>query len=396
MKRIHLVLAALAIAAVLGNTQAANAKHGSQVVVTGHAGVNVWIDGGDVFQDYDDVTIWLRAERDCYTSLFLVDTDGYLHVLTPNAWVADGWVRGGRAYCFRAGDLGLDRLYGRGIAYVFAVGSPVAFDYAPYGAGIYVGGFGFRIYGDPFVACRDFYMTLLPASCRWDYVGVASARFYVREWQRYPSYLCYGDPGFHVRVNDACGVCSHVYTSYRQHCASPVEAFRPAPRYKQTYASYKQTYDARRGQTGRLQAVGADQARRGAVARAERDVTKRSSEARVVSRPAGQSVQKASKSTGRNKQVRVVSTSRTRESEHSRAIAPSPARAERPERAAEVRGQAMTKQARSEKSVVAERQAGKSMTKQARPEKSVVAQRGAGKGNARAEKGAGKKSRQAE
>jgi hypothetical protein len=241
-----MVCAALAVATILGIAPAGEASHATNFTVSGYAGVNVWVDGGDVFDDYSGVTLWLRAERDCYTSLFLVDTAGFIHVLNPRAACDDGWVRGGATYCFRAGDLGLDRLDGRGIAYVVAVGSPVPFDYSPYGDDVFLGGFGYRITGDPFVACRDFYFSLLPATCRWDFVGVGYARFYVREWVRYPSYLCVGGPGVHVRVGGGCRICDDVYVSYRAHCAAPYEAIRPVPRFKQTYSGREQL-------TGRVQ-----------------------------------------------------------------------------------------------------------------------------------------------
>lgn len=206
--------------------------HGT--MVSGPASVRVWVDGGDVFPDYSRVTLWVRPERDCYTSLFLVDTAGFIHVLNVGDGYDDGWLYGGRTYGYRACDLGLDRFDGRGIAYVFAVGSPAPFDYSYYGASVYAGNFGFRIVGDPFVGSREFYMSLLPATCRWDYVGVSYTRFYVREWVRYPSYLCAGG---HVRVGDACRYCEPVYASYRCNVAAPYEAIRPVVRYKDQ-ASY--------------------------------------------------------------------------------------------------------------------------------------------------------------
>lgn len=239
----------LSLAALALGATSASASHGR---VTAQAEVRVWIEGGDVFSNYSDVAIWLRPERDCYTTLFMVDTDGYMHVLYPNASFDDTWLYGGRSYCYRARDLGLDRIDGAGIAYVFAVGSPVPFDYSVYGAGVFVGSFGFRVYGDPFVACRDFYMTLLPASCRWDFVGVSYARFYVRHWQRYPSYLCHRGHGVHVRVGDACRSCEDVYISYRDNCARPWNAFHPAPKFKAVHAE-DGPRDARVGHVERAQ-----------------------------------------------------------------------------------------------------------------------------------------------
>lgn len=211
-------------------------RYVAHATVSGPVAVRVWVEGGDVFPDYNHVTFWLRADRDCYTSLFLVDTAGFIHVLNAGDRYDNGWLYGGQNYGYRACDLGLDRLDGRGIAYVFAVGSPVPFDYSYYGDGVCVNGFGFRVAGDPFVACREFYTSLLPATCRWDYVGVGFTRFYVREWVRYPSYLCTGGPAFHVRFGDECRDCADVYATYRCNVAAPYQAMRPSVRFKAQYA----------------------------------------------------------------------------------------------------------------------------------------------------------------
>jgi len=207
------------------------AQYVAHATISAPVGVRVWVDGADVFPDYGHVTLWLRADRDCYSSLFLVDTAGYIHVLNLGAAYDNGWVYGGRTYGYRGCDLGLDRLDGRGIAYVFAVGSPVPFDYSYYGAGVCVNGFGFRVAGDPFVASREFYMSILPANCRWDCVGVSFTRFYVHDWVRYPAYLCSGGPA-HVHVGDACPECANAYASYRCNVASPYDALLPRARYR--------------------------------------------------------------------------------------------------------------------------------------------------------------------
>jgi hypothetical protein len=224
-----LVLTAVALSAVTPATSDATRYVAHGRIVSGPAAVRVWVRGADVFPDYRGVTLWVRPERDCYTSLFLVDTAGFIHVLNAGNRHDNGWLYGGRTYAYHASDLGIDRLGGRGIAYVFAVGSPVPFDYSYYGASVRAGAFGYRIVGDPFTASREFYMSLLPATCRWDQVGVGFTRFYVREWVRYPSYLCAGG---HVRVGDSCRHCEPVYASYRGSIAAPYEAIRPVVRYK--------------------------------------------------------------------------------------------------------------------------------------------------------------------
>jgi hypothetical protein len=236
MKRTHwsgLMMAAAVTAAVTLPVKSEATRYVAHATMSAPMAVRVWVDGGDLFPDYNHVTLWLRADRDCYSSLFLVDTAGFIHVLNAS----DGWLYGGRTYGYRACDLGLDRLDGRGIAYVFAVGSPVPFDYSYYGNGVCVDGFGYRVVGDPFVACREFYMSLLPTTCQWDNVSVSFTRFYVREWVRYPSYLCAGGPAFHVRLGDSCRDCADVYTTYRCNVAAPYEAMRPRVRFKADYTA---------------------------------------------------------------------------------------------------------------------------------------------------------------
>lgn len=218
MNKISLV-ALVAIAAM-----AVNASATSRVVVTGSADLRVWIDdgyrAGDVYASYSDVALSISAARDCYATVFVVDTDGYLHVVHPFSRKHNAWVRGGVTYRYTARELGIDALYGRGVAYVFAVGSPVPFDYSGYSDGIFVGGYGYRVHGDPYEACRRVYTTILPSRCDWRTVYVSSARFYIGSWARYPSYLCNGHYGVHVHGGTRCDRCAHVYASYHAHSST--------------------------------------------------------------------------------------------------------------------------------------------------------------------------------
>jgi hypothetical protein len=236
---LHLVIALAAMAAVLAVAPAAHAD--PPVVVTGSADIKVWVDQPwDVYSSYDDVVVSVHAARGCYVAVFLIDTHGFVHVIRPSSPYESAWIRGGITYRFSGHALGLDAIVGRGIAHVFAVGSPRPFDFAPYGEAIFVGRYGYRIEGDPYLAFRELYVPILPASCRWDFVRVGSARFYVREWARYPIYLCRGSHGgsVHVRVGGNCGQCYTVYHQYREHVNDPYQAVRPAPkRYKAAHSA---------------------------------------------------------------------------------------------------------------------------------------------------------------
>jgi len=225
-------LVLVATLGVLGAAWVLPAGATSRVVVTGSADVRVWVnDTYDVFPSYDDVAISLRADRDCYVTVLVVDTDGFVHVVHPLSPRDNAWVYGGRTYRYTAFELGLARLDGRGVAHVFAISSPYPFDYSHYGVDMFAGGCGYRIYGDPFVACREIYISLLPVSCRWDFVGVSFARFYIREWTRYPHYLCRGHHGVHVRVGDYCPSCAYLYDGYRVHLADPYVVIHPRVRF---------------------------------------------------------------------------------------------------------------------------------------------------------------------
>jgi hypothetical protein len=165
------------------------------------------------------------------------------------------------------------------------------------------------VYGDPFVACRDFYLTLLPASCRWDYVGVSYARFYVRRGERYPSYLCYAGPGVHVFAGGGCRACADVYVSYRTSCARPWDAFRPAPRFKSVYAEVERADAA-----GRVARVESERYRS-----APHDVAGRSSGERRTAKELVKRSERlregdvVTRTTAQQAKARVVSTSAARE-----------------------------------------------------------------------------------
>lgn len=231
------VIVAVAAGLVAAAAQPAPAR--PHVVVSGAADVRVWLDESwDIYPSFDDVVVSVRAARDCYATVMLVDTDGYLHVIYPTSMIEDGWLEGGVRYRFRCGDLGLDPYDMRGIAYVFAIGSPLPFVYAEYGNAIFAGHFGYRIYGDPYLACRQFYLSLLPARCNWEWVGVSYSRFYVREWVSYPAYLCMGHCGsaVHVGIGDHCPGCLQLCERYRHHVKDPYRVLRPTVRYKDAYA----------------------------------------------------------------------------------------------------------------------------------------------------------------
>lgn len=210
--------------------------------------VRVWLDRGyehdvyyddgygydeyDVYPSADDVVLYVRAARSCYTTVYVIDTEGFIHVIHPFSPYDDAYLVGGRVYRYRLSDYGFHGgCFGRGVAFAYAVSSPVPFTYGYYGVGIFGQHVGFQIYGDPFVASRLFYTSILPPACGRGVIAVSYARFYVREYVRYPHYLCLGwhEPSVHCRGQ--CGA----HRQYRIHAKDPYRVLHPGREIPQDY-----------------------------------------------------------------------------------------------------------------------------------------------------------------
>ena len=193
---------------------------------------------GDVYPSADDVVLYVRASRSCFTTVYIIDTEGFIHVIHPLSPMDDAYLVGGRVYRFYLRDYGFDRGYfGRGVAFAFAVSSPMPFMYAEYGATVFGPRFGFQIYGDPFIAARLFYASILPPACTWSYIGVGYARFYVRQYVRYPSYLCLGWQGHHGDRGHGDWQ-NEAHRHYRTHAKDPYRVLRPSGGVEPQYLQY--------------------------------------------------------------------------------------------------------------------------------------------------------------
>lgn len=65
----------------------------------GRPGIEVWTDNNDgVYSEGENVTVYFRADRDCYVAIYGVDTRGDVNLLYPAARWDDGYVRGGEVY----------------------------------------------------------------------------------------------------------------------------------------------------------------------------------------------------------------------------------------------------------------------------------------------------------
>lgn len=243
-------LAAVVLVLATGWTLANATVYTSTRVINGYdTDIRVWLEHDyDVYPSEDNLVFNIRAVRDCYATVYVVDTDGFIHVIYPLSPYDNAYIRGGMVYRFspRRSDI-FYSAYPRGIAYVFAVSSPVPFVYANFGVGIFGGTSVYRIYGDPFIACKRFYVSLLPRWVIMDRVSISFAHFYIREWVRYPHYLC---RHHHHWGEHHCADFDYAYRSYRLHHNSPYRVLRPdvqLPRAEREYTSIVKTKSVRNG-----------------------------------------------------------------------------------------------------------------------------------------------------
>jgi hypothetical protein len=236
--------AAAAMGAVTYGTSGAGLRF-EAVYTSEPVDVRVWLDRGqgygysddgyyddagdyyDVYPSASEVTLYVRAARSCYTTVYVIDTEGFIHVIQPLSPYDEAYLLGGRVYRYRLADYGFDwNCFGRGVAFAFAVSSPVPFGYASYGVEVFGPRVGFQIYGDPFVAARMFYLSILPTRCNPAFASVSYTRFYVREYVRYPSYLCVGWHGSNTARTYCGGLCD-AHREYRIHAKDPFSVLRP-------------------------------------------------------------------------------------------------------------------------------------------------------------------------
>jgi hypothetical protein len=175
----------------------------------------------------DDVVLYVRAARSCYTTVYVIDAEGFIHVVYPLSPYDDAYLAGGRVHRFFLRDYGFHgRSFGRGVAFAFAVSSPVPFGYADYGLTVFGPYVGYQVYGDPFIAARLFYLSILPPACAHPFAGVSFARFYVHEYMRYPRYLCAGWHD-HDGIRTHCDGHCDAHRDYRSHVRDPFRVLRP-------------------------------------------------------------------------------------------------------------------------------------------------------------------------
>lgn len=167
----------------------------------GRPDIEVWTDNNDgVYYEGENVSVYFRADRDCYMAVYSIDTRGNVNLLFPANRMDDGYVRGGEVYAIPGNNADYDLVVNgpEGMEVIQAIASPGEFEIPDWynGAPVHC---GYRDDRDEF---RD-YINHRYFGCRWDdcdqsfaqttmYVKVP--RYYYRpvytphDWHSYPDY----------------------------------------------------------------------------------------------------------------------------------------------------------------------------------------------------------------
>lgn len=182
--------------------------------------IDVWTDQGDgaVYYPGERIQVYFRASRDCYVTIYNVDTQGYVHLLYPAASLDEHFIMGGVTYRVPSRRAPYELVIGGppGIEYVEAVASVEPFharlpwyldpqygewednpwslygsDYEDYAQDYdYYGERGI-VRGDPFLAIQGINRRMIPTDYPSLYYATAYTSFYVDRRVTYPRYLCY-------------------------------------------------------------------------------------------------------------------------------------------------------------------------------------------------------------
>ncbi len=161
--------------------------------------VDVWLDKGDggVYQPGESVTVYFKADADCFVTVYNIDTEGNIRILFPVSAEEGNYVAGGETYYVPAG---IDDHYyiidePAGMGYIEAVASPKPFFlegwpfFVSREGGGYHDGDVEQIAGDPFLAMEEINNKILPFGEDTEY-NDDFAVYYVEEMVSYPRYVC--------------------------------------------------------------------------------------------------------------------------------------------------------------------------------------------------------------
>ncbi|MFH0778244.1 MAG: DUF4384 domain-containing protein [Candidatus Eisenbacteria bacterium] len=184
--------------------------------------IDVWTNKGEgaVYRPGEGIKVYFRASRDCYVTLYNIDSDGYVHLLYPSRPFDSHHVTGGVTYRIPSHQAPFDLVVSGppGIEYVEAVASVQPFQRGmpwyldpEYGEWEwqenpwYLFGDDYEYYaddydyyadrgmvrGDPFLGIQRINRRIIGPDYPPEHYATAYTSFYVGRRVSYPGYLCY-------------------------------------------------------------------------------------------------------------------------------------------------------------------------------------------------------------
>jgi len=97
-KLIIAVIVALIVVPTIG-ARAEEKEYRSGITKEGPLDIDIWVDNDDgIYYEGESITVFFRADRDCFVAIYSLDTRGNLHILYPiNPW-DNGFVYGNEVY----------------------------------------------------------------------------------------------------------------------------------------------------------------------------------------------------------------------------------------------------------------------------------------------------------
>ncbi|UCF78195.1 MAG: DUF4384 domain-containing protein [Candidatus Eiseniibacteriota bacterium] len=223
------LLLGLASCASAIETEGAQIDRGRDVYQRSPLVIDVWTNRGEgaIYYPGERIRVYFRASRDCYVTLYNIDTQGYVHLLYPARPFESHFVMGGVTYRIPSRRDPYDLIVGglHGVEYIEAVASVEPFhsripwyldpeygdwqdwdedpwslfgdDYEYYAEDYdYFVDRG-MVRGDPFLGIQRINSRMIPDDYPSWYYATAYTSFYVGRRVSYPRYVCYDCHWYH-------------------------------------------------------------------------------------------------------------------------------------------------------------------------------------------------------
>lgn len=158
--------------------------------------VEVWLDKGNgaVYRQNESVSVLFKANKDCYVTVYGIDTEGYLNLLYPLSKSRNNYVRGGKTYSIPDDwDYPDLRASGQeGMVYIQALATTETQnipDWPVYSR--YFQDNQYRVLEDPYEAFQRLSNEISTIEPDPEFFDSKGAYFYVHEKVPYPRYLCF-------------------------------------------------------------------------------------------------------------------------------------------------------------------------------------------------------------